>query len=840
MSEKKYKQSLRIDGKTASIMAHLEDILIDGFLEVKAVTAEQMKGSEGRPDFLRCIELFASITADMLTEEVRRRQAERSENKVEIETIKFVEDHIEVTATYKGMSLPITVSARVNPCLDEYGSITINLLPLDGALGWLTLPLAKIAAQAARQDRKIADLMVIREIDTDSIRLALRMDRSAVILPNLESIDVEEGELHIRCLDCSQTKGPSMKLLDDEELLHPVLSSESCSCPACRGDEAQRLVTVETQKTASSETGASNGTDSSSKELAAPQEGGWFSSLSSLYNRVVSSDEGNENEKSPACQRTIDCLVLLERFEEALSRCEKELSSPALLKRDEPLLQRRRLAILLQGIKDGARALEVSKEAAKKHPGEPYFHEAHGLALSLLGRGQEGVDYLEKRAEIAQEESGALLACRFLASAANLALMGSDSIKKVETLIPAIETLGGKSPIVAHLKGELARKRGDLALASQWFEQTLNKSPFRVDTLRCLGRALAARHLPLAARALWSTVLLLRPYDGEACRSLGIAPGGIPNRGDDTTTLSAKDVSHIIEWSSGTEGARISAAQNLVEKLGPAVPILVDEKPLLPHGSQSISPSEEPAISRAFNFARTLLPQTEGLIIYSLTDNHRHIISGNRWIAFPAARLEGLDHWSLVFLSLRELVRQEQSWPRLDDGAMTPSLITCLARRIAAEGVLAKDEEGFINDVITSHIGANGSDLYDKDLNLWIRPERRDELRPICSRFVSMRCSPCDINTVMEAYEWALDRVAFVASGSLFTASFAIIAPYLDEDERKEAKRIGPVRLLAQMIEKETKEGDGSRLQELECLARRLQQLSRFSRRVDNVAPKKV
>ena len=826
MSKKNYKQSIRLDAKTASITAHLEDVLIDGFLEVKSVTAEQTKGGEARPDFLRCVELFASITAEKLTEEVRRRQAERGENKVEIETIKFVEDHIEVTATYRGMSLPITVSARVNPCLDEYGCITVNLLPLDGALGWLTLPLAKIAAQAARQDRKVADLMVIREIDNDSIRLALRMDRSAVILPNLKSIDIEEGELHIRCEDCSQANEDTLQLLDEDELQQPTLSAE-CVCATCEGVNGPKPIAKEQPQRANA-------------EQKGKEEGGWFSSLSSLYNKVVSSDtaEGGDETKA-GCQRSVEDFIVLERYEEALSLCEKELSSPTLLKKDEPRLQRRRMAILLEGLKDGEKALLVSKETIEKFPNEPYFHEAHAKSLSQSAKVKEAIVYLEKQAEVAQEDKGAYLACRYLGAATTLAISGEDSLKKAETLIPAIETMGGKSGRVAHLKGELARKRGDLALASQWFEQTLNSAPFRVESLRCLGRTLAARHLPLAARAVWSTILLLRPYDGEACRFLGVSPGGLPNRKDDFTKLDEDDLVHIIDWSSGLEGNRLTAAQNLIEQLAPAIPILVDEKPLLPHGSQSISPKEEESISRAFNFAKTLLPEFEGIIIYKLPDNHRQIISGMRWIAFPTKSLQGLDHHSLVFLSLRELVRQRQKWPRLDDGPIVPSLITCLARRVAAEGVKMEDEEGFISDVITSHIGANGSDLHDGDLNLWLRPERRDEFRPVCSRFVSLHCNPCDINNVMESYEWTLDRVAFVATGSLATASYAILAPYLDKELRKEAKRIGPVRLLAQLLDEERKKGPKPRLKELEALARRLIQLCRFGRRVDNVAPKK-
>ena len=827
MSKKNYKQSIRLDAKTASITAHLEDVLIDGFLEVKSVTAEQTKGGEARPDFLRCIELFASITAETLTEEVRRRQAERGENKVEIETIKFVEDHIEVTATYRGMSLPITVSARVNPCLDEYGCITVNLLPLDGALGWLTLPLAKIAAQAARQDRKIADLMVIREIDTDSIRLALRMDRSAVILPNLKSIDIEEGELHIRCEDCSQANQGTMKLLDDDELQQPALSSIECPCTTCQRTNGTKPKVQEQPRTAKNE--------SQDKE-----EGGWLSSLSSFYNKVVSSDtEDVGTEAKTSCQRKVEDLVVLERYEEALTRCEKELNSPTLLKKEEPRLQRRRLAILLEGLKDGQRALLASKEICEKFPEEPYFHEAHAKALAQSAKVKEAIAYLEEQAELAQESKGAYLACRYLGAATTLAISCENSLKKAETLIPAIETLGGKSGRVAHLKGELARKRGDLALASQWFEQTLNSAPFRVESLRCLGRTLAARHLPLAARAVWSTILLLRPYDGEACRFLGISPGGTPNRKDDFTKLDEDSLAHIIDWSSGLEGNRLTAAQNLIEELAPAIPILVDDKPLLPHGSQSIAPGEDASILRAFKFAKTLLPEDEGIIIYKLPDNHRHILSGNRWIAFPTKSLRELDHHSLVFLSLRELIRQGQNWPRLDDGPIIPSLITCLARRVAAEGVKMEDEEGFISDVITSHIGANGSDLHDADLNLWLRPERRDDFRPVCSRFVTLHCDPCDINNVMESYEWTLDRVAFVAIGSLATASYAILAPYLDKNLRVQAKRVGPVRLLAQLLDEERKKGPKPRLKELEALARRLTQLCRFGRRVDNVVPQK-
>ncbi len=819
MGKKEYKQNIRIDAKTATIKAHLEDILIEGFLEVASVTAEQTKGGEARPDFLRCIELDAAMTAERLTAEVRRRQAERGQNKVEIETIKFVEDHVEVTATYKGMSLPITVSARVNACLDEYGCITVNLLPLDGALGWLPLPLAKIAAQAARQDRKIAEMMIIREIDNDSIRLALRMDRTAVILPNLRSIDISEGKLHIRCLDCSQQENNMPPLVSIDELDEPTLSPVSCACALCQKEKTSKEVPT--------------------TDVAEKENEGWLSSLSSIYQRVVSTNEdGSLPQQGGDCQRQVEDFVLLEKYSQALQRCEKELDNPSLRRRDERRLLRRQLLILLEGQKDGAKAEEIAKEAIDKFPDEAHFHELLARSYDVQGRSADGVKYLEERADSVQESNHPGLASRFLGAAATMCLSDADSVRKAESLLPAIETLGGKGPLVAHLKGEFARKRGDLALASQWFEQALNQMPFRVDTLRCLGRTLAARHHPLAARAVWSTILLLRPYDGEACRSLGIAPGSPTNRADDFTPLDEKHLSAILNWTSGVDGARVSAAQNLVEKLAPAIPLFVDEKPLLPHGSQSIAPKEEQELSRAFSYAKSLLPPSEGIIIYRLPNHHHQIISGNRWVGFPVTQLKGLDHQALVFLSLRELVRQERAWPRLDEAPIVPSLLTCLTRRIAAEGIQAEEDEGFINDVITSHIGADGVGLHDRDLDLWIGPQRRDEIRNVCSRFVSMRCNPCDINNVISAYEWTLDRVALIAIGDLVTAAHAITASSFDEHERAEARRIGPLRLLLELIEKE-KQNPTKRLQKLQKLCSRLVQLCRFARRVDNLTPKK-
>jgi len=299
-------QSLRYDKFRDKISIRLENTSIEDLFIVDEAEINLFGSTTTLPKIARIVAISLSVSDKELLKMIRKQLKHLRDPKVSVDDVSFNDGKIEVTISYRKLAIPLSVSAQVGLSVNAYGGLTIDFIPLSGALGLIPIPFATIARQILDADERLTKYVVVKQDDSDTIFISPRISPKLTILLNSQELIISEGNLTLICKDKSAGHQNISSQINQAYPLPPFLTENSCRCNECSTHEK---VTISAD--IDSEINEVESTDKDNNRS-------WYSGLSSMFSDLSKTSENlGSNDQ---CTASVEELYLQKNYSTALRK----------------------------------------------------------------------------------------------------------------------------------------------------------------------------------------------------------------------------------------------------------------------------------------------------------------------------------------------------------------------------------------------------------------------------------------------------------------------------------------------------------------------------------------